>query len=260
MARKRMISPEIWESSSFSKLSDFAKLVFIGLISNADDSGKGKANPSYIRSRLFPNDEDRRVTDIKKALSEIALTMSITFYEVNGDNFYLLTNWMRWQKIDRPTPSKIPDPPMDNSVGERGRYTQNQEIGNNSTNIRRGLDEDSSPNRIERNKNRIEKEEKCDARAREDTPLERFLKRWHVNSNAIGNYSGGKLAGIDWEKVSAKVERSSFLKQQKAISFFIEHYEDILDGKYDDFEKPPDRGKKKDPDFDGSRFANIVYE
>lgn len=98
------------------------------------------------------------------------------------------------------------------------------------------------------------------ARTREDTPLERFLKRWGVNSNAIGNYSGGRLAGIDWDKVSAKVEQSSFLKQQKAISFFIEHYEDILDGKYDDFEKPPDEGKKKDPDFDGSRFANIVYE
>ena len=86
------------------------------------------------------------------------------------------------------------------------------------------------------------------------------MKRWGVNSNAIGNYSGGKLAGIDWEKVSAKVEQSAFLKQQKAIGFYIEHYADILDGRYDDFEKPPDRGKKKDPDFDGSRFANIVYE
>lgn len=98
------------------------------------------------------------------------------------------------------------------------------------------------------------------ARTREDTPLERFLKRWGVNSNAIGNYSGGKLAGIDWEKVSAKVEQSAFLKQQKAIGFYIEHYADILDGRYDDFEKPPDKGKKKNPDFDGSRFANIVYE
>ena len=147
MARKRMLSPDIWESSSFSKLSDFAKLVFIGLISNADDSGKGKANPSYIRSRLFPNDEERRITDIKKALSEIALTMSIILYEVNGDSFYLLTNWARWQKIDRPTPSKIPDPPQ--SVGERGRTTQNADFDESSTNTRRILDEGSTPNRIE---------------------------------------------------------------------------------------------------------------
>ena len=46
MARRRMIAPEIWESSSFSKLSNFAKLIFIGLISNADDEGKGIADPA----------------------------------------------------------------------------------------------------------------------------------------------------------------------------------------------------------------------
>lgn len=75
------------------------------------------------------------------------------------------------------------------------------------------------------------------ARAREDTPMERFLKRWGVNSNAIGNYSGGKLDGIDWDKVSARVERSTFLQQQKAIGFYIAHYADILDGKYDDIRR-----------------------
>lgn len=95
------------------------------------------------------------------------------------------------------------------------------------------------------------------ARTREDTPLERFLVRWQVNSNAIGNYSGGRLSGIDWEKLSAKVERSSFLRQQKAIGFYIDHYADILDGKYDDIVRPQ---KKPDPDFDGLRFANIRYD
>ena len=95
------------------------------------------------------------------------------------------------------------------------------------------------------------------ARAREDTPLEKFLERWKINSNAIGNYSGGKLAGMDWDRVSEKVEISSFLKQQKAIGFYIDHYADILDGKYDDIARPQ---KKPDPDFDGSRFADIHYD
>lgn len=158
MARKRMISPEIWESSSFSKLTDFAKLIFIGLISNADDEGKGKANPGYIRSKLFPNDEERRVTDIKKALSDIALTMSITFYEVNGDSLYRLTNWERWQRIDRPTPSKFPDPPQKQFMGERGNYTQNQDFDESSTNTRRGLDEGSPL--IERNRKEVEQKRK----------------------------------------------------------------------------------------------------
>ena len=120
MARKRMISPEIWESRSFSRLSDFAKLIFIGLFSQADDEGYGNASPGYIRSKLFPNDEERRLTDIKKALSEIALGMSINFYEVNGDSFYHLTHWSEWQKVDRPTKSRIPkeqNPPCKRGKG-----------------------------------------------------------------------------------------------------------------------------------------------
>ena len=67
--------------------------------------------------------------------------------------------------------------------------------------------------------------------------MERFLRRWGINANAIGNYSGGKCAGIDWARLSERVEKSTFLRQQKAIGFYIEHYEDILDGKYDDFDK-----------------------
>lgn len=95
------------------------------------------------------------------------------------------------------------------------------------------------------------------ARTREDTPIERFLDRWGINSNAIGNYSGGRLAGIDWDRLSERVQRSAFLQQQKAIGFYIAHYADIIDGKYDDIVRPQ---KKPDPDFDGSRFANIHYD
>lgn len=95
------------------------------------------------------------------------------------------------------------------------------------------------------------------ARTREDTPIERFLDRWGINSNAIGNYSGGRLAGIDWDRLSERVQRSAFLQQQKAIGFYIAHYADIIDGKYDDIVRPQ---KKPDPDFDGSRFADIHYD
>ena len=96
---------------------------------------------------------------------------------------------------------------------------------------------------------RKEKEEGCEksARAREDTPLEQFLKRWQVNSNAIGNYSGGKLAGIDWDKVSEQVEKSAFLQQQKGIAFFVTHYAEIIDGSYTDFH-PPRRTRRVNED------------
>lgn len=155
MARKRMLSPDIWESETFSSLSDLEKIVFIGLISLSDDEGRGKANPSYIKSTLFPYDEGRRVADIKSALSKIARCMSTQFYSVNGNDYYVLTNWNKWQKIDRPTKSKLPPPPMF-GVGETtSLYEENKKLDEGSTSTRRMLDEGSSPNR---SRIRIEKE------------------------------------------------------------------------------------------------------
>lgn len=109
MARKRMIDPNIWQSEDFSKLSTLAKLVFIGLFSLADDEGRGRCNPVYLKSTLFPYEECIRSADIDKTLSEISSNMSVIFYSCDGSNYYSLYNWNTWQKIDRPSQSKIPD-------------------------------------------------------------------------------------------------------------------------------------------------------
>lgn len=161
MARKRMLSPEIWESESFSSLSDFQKIVFIGLISLADDEGRGKANPSFIKSTLFPYDENRRVAEVKSALGQIARCTSVQFYNVNGSDYYLLTSWKKWQKIDKPSKSKLPPPPNNSGVLESGvgallsESEKNKKFDEYSTNTPRILGEGSSikKNRIEKNKN-----------------------------------------------------------------------------------------------------------
>lgn len=155
MARKRMISPSIWESESFSELSDFSKLVFISLISHADDEGRGKAKAAFIANMTFPNDENKRVADVKKALSEIALTMSTQFYSVDGREYYAMTNWLDYQKIDKPTKSKLPPPP---DAGVGGNIHNRKQFGEYSGNIRGVIDEDYAPksnqyNRIEDNIN-----------------------------------------------------------------------------------------------------------
>ena len=237
MARKRMISPEIWESSSFSKLSDFAKLVFIGLISQADDEGKGKASPNIIRSKLFPDGEEKRVTDIKKALSEIALRMSITFYEVEGDSFYILTNWHSWQKIDRPTPSKIPNPPhSESTVGERGRITQNQNFENYSTNTRRGLDEGSSPNRIE--KNIIPPlPPKGNGEGRE-----RFFSAY-PKLKGMARLDDSE---VDYDALYQHFQKSEFLRTRFSAKWIVENYADIISGVHDDKESAEEAARKRE--------------
>ena len=145
MARKRMIDPNIWQSEDFSKLSTLGKLVFIGLFSLADDEGRGRSNPVYLKSTLFPYEEGIRSADIDKTLSEISSNMSVIFYSCNGSSYYSLYNWNTWQKIDRPTESKIP---------EYDETTMQRLFDEHSTSPRRAI----VPNRKE--DNRKEKEEK----------------------------------------------------------------------------------------------------
>lgn len=145
MARKRMIDPNIWQSEDFSKLSTLGKLVFIGLFSLADDEGRGRCNPVYLKSTLFPYEEGIRSADIDKTLSEISSNMSVIFYSYDGSSYYSLLSWNTFQKIDRPSESKIPK--YDENIMERLFNEQ-------STNSRRVV----VPNRIENN--RKEKEEK----------------------------------------------------------------------------------------------------
>ena len=120
MARKRMIDPGIWSSEDFSKLTSFSKLVFIGLFSLADDEGRGKANPSYLKSMLFPYEEGIRSADIKKTLQEIASTMSVIFYTHDEKEYYALKSWGKFQTINKPTPSAVPAPVSDCSAATAG--------------------------------------------------------------------------------------------------------------------------------------------
>ena len=132
MARKRMIDPGIWQSEDYGKLSNLAKVVFIGLFSLADDEGRGRANPTYLKSSLFPYNEDMRSADIEKALSEISSNMSVVFYSCDGSNYYSLLSWYTFQKIDKPTDSKIPA--FDETNKEIRRL-----FDDHSTTIRRSL-------------------------------------------------------------------------------------------------------------------------
>lgn len=137
MARKRMISPEIWESQDFSELSDVAKIVFISLFSHADDEGRGRADTGFVKSMTFPYDASgRRVADVKQALSEIALRMSVQFYSVNGSDYYFMSSWKKWQKVEKPSQSKLPPPPI---VGEGGDVHSAEKFPEYSPNIPRTL-------------------------------------------------------------------------------------------------------------------------
>ncbi len=150
MARKRMIDPNIWVSEDFGKLSTLEKLIFIGMFSIADDYGYGKANPAYIKSVLFPYDDDKRIADIEKSLDNIAANMSVIFYTHNGKEYYSLTNWNKWQKVEKPSKFRnIPE------LGEDSEITRGM-VGEHSGNSRGTFPPNKNKNKnmnINKNKN-----------------------------------------------------------------------------------------------------------
>ena len=236
-----MISPEIWASSSFAELNDFAKLVFIGLISNADDEGKGEADPALLKSTLFPRDEKKRAADVKSALSEIARSTSTLLYSVEGKNYYILTKWKAYQKLDRPTLSKLPNPPE--TMGERGRTTQNQDFDEGSTNTRRMLDE-GSPIEKNKNKNKNINNTPNSAGAREEVPTEfekrfkAFCEKWDIEDD---NYYSPLIVEFDFDKLDeAYSESPKFLADKEAapwahtLSGVAKAYHSIIAHKYKD--------------------------
>jgi len=110
MARRRIIDPAIWTDEKFGALSLISKLMFIGLVSIADDEGRGNASPVYIKAVLMPYDFDITPDIAKMSCLEIANTMSVLFYQENGTNktYYQILKFTDWQTISRPSPSKIP--------------------------------------------------------------------------------------------------------------------------------------------------------
>lgn len=109
MPRKRMIDPSFWLDEKLGECTRDERLLFMGLISNADDEGYGRANPKLLRSSLFPYD-DLRVSDLEKWLSRLGGLRLIVLYEVNGQAYYHLPNFTKHQTINKPTASSFPKP------------------------------------------------------------------------------------------------------------------------------------------------------
>lgn len=108
MARIRTIKPEFVESESIGKLSRDARLLFILLWTFVDDAGRSRASSRLLASRLFPYDDDA-LKKIAGWLVELQAGGHIRLYEVDGDSYLDIPNWLKHQKIDHASKSRLPE-------------------------------------------------------------------------------------------------------------------------------------------------------
>lgn len=107
MARKRMIDPDFWTDEALGSLPIHCRLLFMGLISNADDEGRLRGNPALIRSSVFPYDEFTAV-EVESFLEQLHSERLIRRYSVDGQAFIDIPNFPKHQTINKPTPSRLP--------------------------------------------------------------------------------------------------------------------------------------------------------
>lgn len=107
MARIRSIKPEFPQSESTGRLSRDARLLFVLIWTVADDSGRTRGNSRMLASLLFPYDEDAPGL-IGGWLDELEKQELVRRYTIAGAVYIEVVNWLKHQKIDKPTPSKIP--------------------------------------------------------------------------------------------------------------------------------------------------------
>lgn len=107
MGRIRTIKPEFPLSESIGRLSRDARLLFILLWTLVDDSGRTRGGLAIIRGALFPYDDDA-AQKIAGWMDELVREDLVAYYEVEGTKYLEIRNWLKHQKIDRPTPSRLP--------------------------------------------------------------------------------------------------------------------------------------------------------
>jgi hypothetical protein len=108
MARIRTVKPEFWQDEKMSKLDPMTRLVFLGLISMADDAGRLIDNIKFIDAFIFPETEH----SAKDSLGILARLSRICRYtSESGQKLIQITNWDRHQRVDNPNKYVLPAPP-----------------------------------------------------------------------------------------------------------------------------------------------------
>lgn len=110
MARKRFLTPDIWSDAFFVKLSPQERLLFIGMITLADDEGRLRAEAAYLKGEIFPRDglSDQEVAALRDRLAR--RKPSVHLYKVDGMSYVFLPKWCKYQAPSHPSPSRLPAP------------------------------------------------------------------------------------------------------------------------------------------------------
>lgn len=108
MARKRMISPEFFTSSTMNALPIQTMLTFAGIWCWADDFGRGEDDEKLVRASVWVRRPSMTEKRVRADMDALAATEALCQYLVNDIRLIHVTSWNEHQKISHPAKSKLP--------------------------------------------------------------------------------------------------------------------------------------------------------
>ena len=109
MTKRRMIHSCIWQSEHFADLTMQQRLLWIGLITNADDQGRGRAHPGLVRAAVFPFDVIAQ-DDIQRDIETLRDDDLLILYQADDKMYYQVIKWWEYQTPQWAYPSEYPAP------------------------------------------------------------------------------------------------------------------------------------------------------
>jgi len=123
--RSRTVRPEFWSDEKLAKVSRDARLMFIGLWTTADDYGVTKGHPAWLKSQIYPYDESS-IKSFEVWLRELVQAGMVFPFSVNGERYLWIKNFLKHQKVNRPSAVRNPVPPeqlQEDSLSTHGVLT-----------------------------------------------------------------------------------------------------------------------------------------
>lgn len=144
MPRIRSIKPEFFTSLTIADLTPEQRLTFIGLWTHSDDEGRCVDDARLIKAALWPLD-DRTASDVEGDLKALTESSLILRYSLNQKRYLAVRGWSEHQKINRPTPSRLPPPSagqiLGPNCGDEDSRTPHGELSEDSPWERKGKEQ-----------------------------------------------------------------------------------------------------------------------
>lgn len=126
-----MLNPEFWLDEELSSISPYARLLYMGLWGICDDNyATFPDRPSWIRIQIFPYES----VSIPPLLGELEGIGKIIKFQDNGNDFWFLKNFLKHQRVEKPSKPKYPAFPLKlpdyspTTPAEEKRREENKEI------------------------------------------------------------------------------------------------------------------------------------